>query len=92
MTNTAQHITPETETLFKEFMAETDTLDTVNKHSKTLSTVSPSSLLEVLTEAKVLVDSLQSKNQSNDLPGEIISRLTRLETELIELKEIVSNQ
>ncbi len=92
MKNTAQHITPETEALFEEFMVETDTLDTVNKHPKTLSTISPSSLLEVLTEAKDLVDSLQSQNQSDDLSGEIVSRLTRLETELSELKEIVSNQ
>lgn len=92
MKNTAQHITPETEALFEEFMVETDTLNTVNNSPKTLSTVSPSTLLEVLTEAKVLVDSLQSQNQSDDLSGEIISRLTSLEKELSELKEIVFNQ
>jgi len=92
MKNTAEHITPETEALFDEFMVETDTLDTVSPPQKTLSTAFPLSLLEVLTEAKVLVDYLQSQNQSDDLSGEIISRLTRLEKELSELKEIVSNQ
>jgi len=92
MKNTEHHITPEAETLFEEFMVETDTLDSFRESPKILSSVSPISLLEVLNEAKVLIDSLQSKNQLDNREDEIVSRLTRLERDLSELKKIVSNQ
>lgn len=85
------HIPPETDVLFEEFMTETDSLDTVST-DKELSNVSPSSLLVVLNEAKALIGSLQSEKQLNSQSNEINSRLTHLEKELFELKEIIAHQ
>jgi DNA anti-recombination protein RmuC len=90
MQQTNPHITLETNVMFDEFMDETASLDVVSTHPKISSVVSPSSLLQVLNEAKVLISSLQSNNQVDHQSDAIISRLTHLESELSDLKELIS--
>lgn len=90
MKHTDPHISPEAEILFDEFIAETDSLESLNTETQS-SHMNPSSLLEVLHEAKALIGTLKSEKQINRQSNEINSRLTHLEKELVELKQIIAN-
>ncbi len=91
MSDTEKHLTNEESALLDSFLMQTDDLETVNSDSENRKKISMLSLLELLRQAQDLIALLQLKAEPTG-QADIVTRITHLEEELSELKDLVSKR